>query len=97
MMLGMVSVECGVDVSGDFEDGFDNAFSVRNLLFFEGHTVNLGCVDGGYALDGCVKEVKSLFLDDEADLGADSTEGFVLLNALRLRTLKKQRGQVPPR
>jgi len=62
------------------ENGADNAFDVGDLLFFQGHAVNLRCINGGDALDGCIEVVEGFFLNEVGDLGVYSTEGFVFFD-----------------
>ena len=65
-------------------------------------TVRLKLYKGNVVIEGR-RSPKSLYREDIATFESDQVynqadaEGFVRLNALRLRTLKKQRGQVPPR
>tara|TARA_B100000315_G_scaffold224663_1_gene230353 strand:+ start:500 stop:1720 length:1221 start_codon:yes stop_codon:yes gene_type:complete len=65
-------------------------------------TVRLKLYKGNVVTEGR-RSPKSLYREDIATFESDQVynqadaEGFVRLNALRLRTLKKQRGQVPPR
>ena len=65
-------------------------------------TVRLKLYKGNVVVEGR-RSPKSLYSKDIVTFESDQVydqadaEGFVRLNALRLRTLKKQRGQVPPR